>query len=134
VGFTPFHFFRFQKNSVTVALSEYFQHIQKDLADFSAVRDESLPTFTDGTNTPGISAPGEPGLSSTHVHMSRDYSPFHVCFVHHYENNYNIHSLKTALVKGFQIWKVFTPLLTQREKHTDFNKWVEVPVPVTPPA
>jgi hypothetical protein len=108
VGFTPFHFFRFQKNSVTVALSEYFQHIQKDLADFSAVRDESLPTFTDGTNTPGISAPGEPGLSSTHVHMSRDYSPFHVCFVHHYENNYNIHSLKTALVKGFQIWKVFT--------------------------
>ena len=25
-----------------------------------------------------------------------------------------------------------TLLLTQREKHTDFNKWVEVPVPVTP--
>ena len=109
MGFTPFHFLRFQKNFVTVALSEYFQHIHKDLADFSAVRDESLPTFTDGTNTPGISAPGEPGLSSTHVHMSRDYSPFHVCFVHHYENNYNIHSLKTALVEGFQIWKVFTP-------------------------
>ena len=83
-GFTPFHFLRFQKNFVTVALSEYFQHIHRNLADFSAVRDESLPTFTDGTNTPGISAPGEPGLSSTHVHMSRDYSPFHVCFIHHY--------------------------------------------------
>ena len=25
-----------------------------------------------------------------------------------------------------------TLLLTQGEKHTDFNKWVEVPVPVTP--
>ena len=25
-----------------------------------------------------------------------------------------------------------TLLLTQREKHTDFNKWVEVPVPSTP--
>jgi hypothetical protein len=108
VGFTPFHFFRFQKNSVTVALSGYSQHIHQDLADFSAVRDESLPTFADGTNTPGISAPGEPGLSSTHVHMSRDYSPFHVCFVHHYENNYNIPTPKTALVEGFQIWKVFT--------------------------
>ena len=27
-----------------------------------------LPILADGTNTPGISAPGEPGLSSTHVH------------------------------------------------------------------
>ena len=25
-----------------------------------------------------------------------------------------------------------TLLLTQREKHTDFKKWVEVPVPMTP--
>jgi hypothetical protein len=25
-----------------------------------------------------------------------------------------------------------TLLLTQREKHTDFNKWVVVPVPMTP--
>ena len=66
-----------------------------------------LPTFADGTNTPGISAPGEPGLSSTHVGMSRNYSPFHVCFVHHYMSNYNIHLLYTALVEGFQIWKVF---------------------------
>jgi len=33
----------------------------------SADKYSLLPTFADGTNTPGISAPGEPGLSSTHV-------------------------------------------------------------------
>lgn len=67
VGFTSFHFVRFQTNSVTVALSEYSQPITLDLAWFLRRQTSKflLPTFADGTNTPGISAPGEPGLSST---------------------------------------------------------------------
>ena len=35
VGFTPFHFFRFQKNYVTVALSGYSQHILLGLSIIS---------------------------------------------------------------------------------------------------
>jgi len=98
VGFTPFHFFRFQKNSVTVALSGYTQHIHKDLADFSAVRDESLPTFTDGTNTPGISAPGEPGLSSTHGYHEPRLLTISCFFVHHYESKFIMNEPKKSLV------------------------------------
>lgn len=79
----PVPFLLFPEEFVTVALSGYSEHIHEGLSIiFPPSADRYLlPTFADGTNTPGISAPGEPGLSSTHVNMSRDYSPFHVLFL-----------------------------------------------------
>ncbi|MDQ0971691.1 hypothetical protein QFZ31_001569 [Neobacillus niacini] len=78
----PVPFLLFPEELVTVALSGYSEHIHEGLSIISppSAVQRLLPTFADGTNTPGISAPGEPGLSSTHVNMSRDYSPFHVCY------------------------------------------------------
>lgn len=80
----PVPFLLFPEELVSVALSGYSQHIRLGLSMISPPSTDKslLPTFADGTNTPGISAPGEPGLSSTHASMSRDYSPFHVLVVH----------------------------------------------------
>lgn len=52
---------------------------REDLAWFyrrQPIQLDQLPTFADGTNTTGLSALCEPGLSSAPV-RNRDYSPFH---------------------------------------------------------
>jgi hypothetical protein len=65
----PVPFLLFPEEFVTVALSGYSKHIHEGLSIISPPSAVQclLPTFADGTNTPGISAPGEPGLSSTHL-------------------------------------------------------------------
>jgi hypothetical protein len=65
VGFTSFHRFRFQKRFVTVAPSDYSQHILANLADFIAVSLLAALTyeFVRHNHSKHLSL-GEPGLSS----------------------------------------------------------------------
>ena len=57
-----------------------------------------LPTFADGTNTPGISAPGEPGLSSTHGYHEPRLLTISCFIVHHYESKFIMNEPKKSLV------------------------------------